>query len=67
MVIEAVHAGVECGAFAEKNPCLDMISIGPTLTDVHTPNETCRIADVQTIAELLRMILKTIAESDATL
>lgn len=56
MVVEPVHAGVECGAFAEKNPHLDMISIGPTLIDVHTPNETCYIADVQTTADLLVMI-----------
>ena len=34
MIVEPVHAGVECGAFAEKNPLLDMISIGPTLVDV---------------------------------
>ena len=31
MIVEPVHAGVECGAFAEKNPALDMIAIGPTL------------------------------------
>lgn len=61
MVVEPVHAGVECGAFAEKNPHLDMISIGPTLMDVHTPNETCYIADVQITADLLIMILEEAA------
>jgi len=61
MVVEPVHAGVECGAFAEKNPHLDMISIGPTLLDVHTPNETCAIADVQIVADLMIMILEKVA------
>lgn len=61
MVVEPVHAGVECGAFAEKNPHLDMIAIGPTLSDVHTPGETCSIADVETMTALLVEILLRIA------
>ena len=60
--MEPVHAGVECGAFAEKNPHLDMISIGPTLVDVHTPNETCKIEDVKITTELLIEILERIAK-----
>lgn len=62
MIVEPVHAGVECGAFAEKNPKLDMISIGPTLIDVHTPNEKCVIEDVKTTTHLLIKILEKIAD-----
>ena len=62
MIVEPVHAGVECGAFAEKNPHLDMISIGPTLVDVHTPNEVCKIEDVKITTELLIEILERIAK-----
>ena len=61
MIVEPVHAGVECGAFAEKNPELDMISMGPTLLDVHTPNETCKVADVKLTAELLVGIIEELA------
>jgi len=61
MIVEPVHAGVECGAFAEKNPRLDMIAIGPTLTDVHTPNESCCLEDVKVTTELLVEILSAIA------
>ena len=61
MIVEPVHAGVECGAFAEKNPHLDMISIGPTLIDVHTPNEVCKIEDVRITTDLLIEILERIA------
>ena len=62
MIVEPVHAGVECGAFAEKNPHLDMISIGPTLVDVHTPNEVCKIEDVKITIDLLIEILERIAK-----
>lgn len=44
--IMAIHAGLECGLFLEKYPKLDMISFGPTLRDVHSPNERIEIATV---------------------
>lgn len=61
MVVEPVHAGLECGAFAEKNPALDMISIGPTLYDVHSPHEACPLDGVERIARLLVAILNKLA------
>lgn len=61
MIVEPVHAGVECGAFAKKNPHLDMIAIGPTILDVHTPSETCAIADVKTTIELVIRVLEKLA------
>ncbi len=44
--IMAIHAGLECGLFLEKYPNLDMISFGPTLRDVHSPNERIEIKTV---------------------
>ena len=44
--IMAIHAGLECGLFLEKYPTLDMISFGPTLRDVHSPNERIEIKTV---------------------
>lgn len=35
-----LHAGLECGYFALKNPSLDIIALGPTMHDVHSPEET---------------------------
>ena len=61
MIVEPVHAGVECGAFAEKNSELDMIAIGPTLIDVHTPGETCDLKAVEITTELLIEIIKRLA------
>jgi dipeptidase D len=37
--VKAVHAGLECGIIGEKYPGIDMVSFGPTLQDVHSPQE----------------------------
>ena len=58
MVVEPVHGGLECGAFFEKNPHLDMIAIGPSLTDVHSPDESCDIESIQVTAALITQILE---------
>lgn len=57
-VIEAIHAGLECGMFAQKIENLDCISIGPDLKDVHTPNETADVASVKRVWEFLLEVLK---------
>ncbi|MDR2148473.1 MAG: aminoacyl-histidine dipeptidase, partial [Tannerella sp.] len=44
--IMAIHAGLECGLFLEKYPYLDMISFGPTLRSVHSPDERIEIKTV---------------------
>ena len=57
-VIEAIHAGLECGMFAQKIKDLDCISIGPDLKDVHTPDESMDIASVKRVWEFLLEVLK---------
>ena len=49
----AIHAGLECGLFSEKYPDLDMVSIGPTLRGVHSPDEKLEIKTVQMCWDLL--------------
>lgn len=58
MVIEAIHAGLECGYFSCKIPGLDCVSIGPDLRDVHTPNEKMYISSVNRTWNLLTEVLK---------
>ncbi len=58
--ILAIHAGLECGLFSEKYPHLDMISFGPTLRGVHSPDERLYIPSVQLVWEHLLDILKNI-------
>lgn len=58
--IMAIHAGLECGLFLEKYPNLDMISFGPTLRDVHSPNERIQIETVGLWWAHLLELLKSI-------
>lgn len=58
--VRAIHAGLECGLFSEKYPGLDMISFGPTLRGVHSPDERLLIPTVQLVWDHLLDILKNI-------
>ena len=55
-----IHAGLECGLFSEKYPGLDMISFGPTLRGVHSPDERLHIPSVEKVWDHLLLILKNI-------
>ncbi len=55
--IKAIHAGLECGLFLQKYPYLDMISIGPQMTGVHSPAEQLSIASTAKTWEWLKRIL----------
>lgn len=55
-----IHAGLECGLFSERYPNLDMVSMGPTLRGVHSPDERLLIPTVQMVWDHLMEILKNI-------
>lgn len=59
-IVYAVHAGVECGIFADKIPGLDCVSFGPELKDIHTPKETMDIASVQRVWKYLLEVLRSL-------
>ncbi|MBO4812200.1 MAG: aminoacyl-histidine dipeptidase [Prevotella sp.] len=59
-VVRGIHAGLECGLFSERYPALDMVSFGPTLRDVHTPDERLLIPTVQMVWDHLLLVLKRI-------
>ena len=59
-VVRSIHAGLECGLFLEKYPNMDMISFGPTLRMVHSPDEKINISTVQKFWDLLVEVLKNI-------
>jgi dipeptidase D len=58
--IKAVHAGLECGIIGEKYPDMDMVSFGPTMTGVHSPDERLEIASVQRFYDFLLGVLKNV-------
>ena len=58
--VRAIHAGLECGLFLEKYPDLEMVSFGPTLRGVHSPDERLEIATVGKFWALLLEVMKNI-------
>ena len=58
--VRAIHAGLECGLFLEKYPELEMVSFGPTLRGVHSPDERLEIATVPKFWDLLCEVLRRI-------
>lgn len=59
-VVESIHAGVECGLFADGLPGLDAVSFGPDIHDIHTPKEALDIESVKRTWEYLLKVLETI-------
>ncbi len=58
--VTAIHAGLECGLIKEKYPDMDMISLGPTMLDVHSPDERLQISTVPEFYKQLVNALKNI-------
>ncbi len=56
-VIEAIHAGLECGILSEKIEGLDCISIGPDMQDIHSAKEKLSIASTRNVWEFLKAVL----------
>lgn len=58
--IQIIHAGLECGLFKKPYPEMDMVSIGPTITGPHSPDEQVHIESVGQYWLLLTELLKAI-------
>jgi dipeptidase D len=57
-----IHAGLECGALQEKYPEMDLISVGPDITGVHSPAERVSIASARRTYELVRAVIRDLHE-----
>ncbi len=57
-VVEVIHAGLECGIIADRNPGMDMISIGPDLRYPHSPDEKVHVGAIGKIWDFLAVLLK---------
>lgn len=58
--VTAIHAGLECGIIKEKYLDMDMISFGPTMFGVHSPDEKLQISTVPEFYNQLVNVLKNI-------
>ena len=60
-LVQAIHAGLECGLFYEKMPGLDCVSFGPTMHDIHTTEETLSISSTERMWNYLIKVLEKLA------
>ncbi|HPZ08686.1 MAG TPA: aminoacyl-histidine dipeptidase [Candidatus Eremiobacteraeota bacterium] len=58
--IKAIHAGLECGIIGEKFPGIDMLSFGPTMHSVHSPDEKLYIPSVEPFWKFLVELIKNV-------
>ena len=59
--IKAIHAGLEFGLFLSQYPNLDMVSFGPTMTGVHSPDEKLNIPTTEKFWRHLCRVLEKVA------
>lgn len=59
-VVDIIHAGLECGLLGGKKPELDMISLGPDILDIHSPDERLSVSSTERTFRLVCEILKEI-------
>ena len=58
--IKVIHAGLECGLLKEHYPNIEMISLGPTIRNAHSPDEKVQISTVTTYWNVLVNVLADI-------
>ena len=56
-VVEAIHAGLECGLIGNVDPSLQMISIGPTIQNPHSPEERIQVSSIEKVWKFLLALL----------
>lgn len=61
-VVEVIHAGLECGIIADRNPGMDMISIGPDLKYPHCPDEKVNIQAIGKVWDFIAVLLKDLKQ-----
>ncbi|MBQ7821675.1 MAG: M20/M25/M40 family metallo-hydrolase, partial [Clostridia bacterium] len=55
--VVAIHAGLECGLIKSAIPDMDILSVGPTIEDAHTPNEHMDIGSFMRLYELIKVMI----------
>jgi len=59
--IAGIHAGLECGLFMKKIPDMDIISIGPDIRNLHSPDEMMTLSSLD---KLLCLLFAMLAEKN---
>ena len=59
-IVDVIHAGLECGIIVSKLPDLDVISVGPDMRDVHSPDERLNLSSVETFWKTIEKLIEMI-------
>ncbi|MCR8969971.1 beta-Ala-His dipeptidase [Facklamia sp. 7083-14-GEN3] len=60
MKVEVVHAALEPAVFTDTFPEMEMIAVGPTMKDVHSPNERLSIASTERTFKFIKNLLENL-------
>ena len=60
VIIQAIHAGLECAFFSSFYPDMEMISLGPNVRGGHSPDERLEIKSVAKIWKFLIALLQNL-------
>ena len=58
--ITTIHAGLECGIIKQRVPEMDIISCGPIVLDLHSPEESMDIASFERFFTVIKTLLPTL-------
>ena len=56
--VGVIHAGLECGILSSKMPGMDIISIGPNMYDIHSPDEHLDLASTEKVWTVILEVIK---------
>ena len=59
-VVDVIHAGLECGIISSKIPDMDMISVGPNMFDIHSPDEALDLESVEIFWKIIETLIKNL-------
>ena len=57
MVVQAIHAGLECGIIYDKMPGIDIVSLGPNMSGIHTIEEKLSISSSIRVYKFLERVI----------
>lgn len=52
-----IHAGLECGIIKSRIPDMDIISVGPNMRNIHTPDEALQLESCERLFKVLKAVL----------
>ncbi|MBQ4151551.1 MAG: beta-Ala-His dipeptidase [Schwartzia sp.] len=62
MRVASIHAGLECSWMVKRNPKLDVVSVGVTTYDIHSPKERLLLSTVASQVKMIKETLRRIAD-----